>query len=384
MTCSANPLPNSPLTTVGLHEAKTPRELAPALFKFMREALPQQVLFLVLRPLEFELPSFCSRPDFQKICDNYIAGDHRNDIWLKRSPVNPETPVVRHSLYTPQALFRRSRFYREVMEKIGCEYGASLVAWRDATWLGNLTIFRTKEQGDFREDELPALKACHVHFQSAIKRVAELHEERLGSNSLETFIWSLPTAILVLDWNMKLLHSNASGQDLVADWEKGRRMAAVKPSRRFPIPSEISNAIERKKKSLGAIRPNTPGSPRRIPFLKLQHPRLAELSAEVFFLPSKSLAISKGTFLVVLHRQEVMPDERNTYDRMAELTRRERDVVLLAVAGKNSAEIAKKLGTSPITVRMQLHKAYKKLGIHSRFELMAQFSQNLPIRKSQI
>ncbi len=171
-------------TVIAFHEATTPRELAPVLFKFIAEVLPQSVLFLILRPLEFELRSFVSRPEFQGICDNYIAGDYRDDIWLKRSPQEPETPVVRHSLYTSKELFHRSRFYRQVMEKIGCEYGASLVAWRRENWLGNLTIFRTEAQGDFQEEELPALNLCHRHFESAIKRIATFHEEKLGSQSL--------------------------------------------------------------------------------------------------------------------------------------------------------------------------------------------------------
>ncbi len=59
-----------------------------------------------------------------------------------------------------------------------------------------------------------------------------------------------------------------------------------------------------------------------------------------------------------------------------DLTRRERDVALLAASGKNSSQIGKKLGTSALTVRKQLHNAYKKLGISSRLELMALFTRN--------
>jgi DNA-binding CsgD family transcriptional regulator len=362
-------------TIINLHEARTTRELAPALFKFVAAALPQEVLFLVLRPLEFELRSFCSQPKFQQICDDYISGAHKDDIWLQRSPKDPGTPVVRHSLYTPQADLRRSRFYAQVMKKIGCEYGASLVAWRQGTWLGNLTIFRTKKQGDFRDDELSIMNACHLHFQSAINRIAILNEENLGNHSLEALIWTLPTAAVVLDWNLKLLYWNASSQELIAEWKKGVRMA-TKRSRPLSVPGEIVAAIERERQSLAKARLNSPGSPNMVPLLKVEHSKAKELSAKVSFLPSKSLAVSKGTFLLVFHRHQDIPDERDSYDRLAGLTRREREVALLASVGKNSAEIAKKLGTSGITVRTQLHKAYQKLGINSRYQLMTMFAKN--------
>jgi DNA-binding CsgD family transcriptional regulator len=367
-------LPDS--TIIGLHDARTLRELAPALFKFIADALPQEMLFLMLRPLEFELRAFCSRPELQELCDNYITTDHKDDIWLQRSPITPDIAVVRHSLYTPRALFRRSRFYKQVMKRIGCEYGTSLVAWRQNDWLGNLTIFRTEEQGDFRDDELPVLKACHLHFESAIKRIASLQEEKLASKSLATLIWNLPTAAIVLDWNLKVLYSNASSQELITEWKKGSRLAAVRSSNHFSVPKEIATAIEEQRAPLVALKPNRPKSPNMISLVEVKHPKIAELTADVSFLPSKSLAISKGTFCVVFHRHHEIPGERDSYDRLAHLTRRERDVVLMAASGKNSRQICKELGTSAVTVRKQLHNAYKKLGINSRFELMAIFARN--------
>ena len=369
-------LASSDQAIIRLHEAATVREFAPALFDFVSQALPQEVLFLVLRPLEFELPSFCSRPEFQPICDNYIAGDHQDDIWLQRSPIRPDVPVVRHSLYTPKEMFQRSRFYQQVMTNIGCEYGASIVAWRQGTWLGNLSIFRTEAQGDFLESELPVLEACHVHFESAIKRIAALREAQLGSHSLEAFIWSLPTAALVLDWKLKPLHSNAAAQELVSFWRFGDRAGKMKKSRSFVVPGDILAMIEKKKDELAKIRSNRPGAPTVIPILEIKHPSLPGLSANVSFLPSKSLAVSKGTFLIALHRYQATANDQDSYDRFSLLTRRERDVVRGATSGKTNDKIARELGTSSNTVRMQLHKAFRKLGVQSRYQLMATFSKS--------
>lgn len=51
-----------------------------------------------------------------------------------------------------------------------------------------------------------------------------------------------------------------------------------------------------------------------------------------------------------------------------ELTRREREVLVLAARGANDATIAEQLGISPVTVRNYLSRIYKKLNVHSRTE----------------
>lgn len=53
----------------------------------------------------------------------------------------------------------------------------------------------------------------------------------------------------------------------------------------------------------------------------------------------------------------------------ATLTRRERDVTRLVVAGKRNRGIAAQLGISEGTVKMHLHHVYAKLGIESRTQL---------------
>ena len=334
------------------------------------------MMFLMLRPLEFELRGFCSRSDLQKLCDDYVTSDHKDDIWMQRSPMKPDIPVVRHSLYTPIEVFRESRFYQHVMKRIGCDYGCSLVAWRKDTWLGNVTIFRSEDQGDFRDDEMDELNDCCSHFKSAILRIATLQEERLASKTLATLFWDLPTAAVILDWNLKPLFWNASSLELISDWKHGLRGGSVKALRKIAVPLEIAEKIEKTKEDLARMKLNRPKSPNMVPVAQVRHAKILELSADVSFAPSKSLALSKGSFVVIFHRHRDVPDERDSYDRLSKLTRREREVALKAAAGMKSRQISQELGTSAVTVRKQLHTAYAKLGISSRYELMAMFARN--------
>jgi DNA-binding CsgD family transcriptional regulator len=345
------------------------------------QSLPHAMCVLILRPEESELPTFCSHPEFQRVCDDYVSQDYKNDIWLQRSPKTPTIPVVLHSLYTPKSLFQKSLFYDLVMRKIGCEYGTSLVAWEDQTWLATLTVFRTEDQGDFRENDLSILSALHLHFQSAVKRIATFKEERLGNNSLEALIWNLPTAALVLNWNLKILYSNAAGQNMVAAWKQSDINNPIKPSRCFSVPCEILTKITEKKRCLNDLRPNRTGGPSMIPLFDFPHQKLTLFTAKVFFIPSKTLTLSRGTFVIIFHRREETPNYRNGYDSITLLSKRERSVVLLATLGKTSTQIASNLGTRSITVRAQLHSAYKKLGIHSRFELIHMFPKGFSLEQ---
>jgi DNA-binding CsgD family transcriptional regulator len=361
---------------VRLHEAQTTQELVPALFAVFEAALPHHALVLILRPIEFELPSHCSRPEFQFLCDDYISGAHSDDIWLQRSPVDPQLPVVRHSDYTPVEMLHASAFYKRAMIPSGSEYGASLVAWRQGTWLASLTIFRAAGHGDFTDEELTILRTCHKHFQSAAIRVASLREAALGNHSLETFIWSLPTAALVLDWSLNVLHYNALALELCGHWRLGAAAARTKRSRKLLVPGDILAAIEQHKLEVQETKFNRPSAPSVIPILEYNHPTIPGLKTKVSFLPSKSLALTKGTFLIAIEYHSTQVENSGAYEKFSALTPRERDVALLAAKGMASPAIAQQLGTAHITVRMQLHTTYKKLGIKSRHELITLFSNH--------
>src|SRR6202044_129395 len=114
---------------------------------------------------------------------------------------------------------------------------------------------------------------------------------------------------------------------------------------------------------------------RRSMQMNYHHPSMPWLSASIEFLPSRSLSLSKGTFLVTLKESPSSHRSTNVSDRLNQLTRRERECALLAAEGLHNQDIAKKLGKSQITVRNQLSSIYRKLGIDSRHKLIAAVAQ---------
>ena len=63
------------------------------------------------------------------------------------------------------------------------------------------------------------------------------------------------------------------------------------------------------------------------------------------------------------------------------LSAHERRVALLVASGRNNAEVAAALCVSVHTVKSQLRTAYRKLGIHSRWQLVAPGPSHGPVAK---
>ena len=79
---------------------------------------------------------------------------------------------------------------------------------------------RNKEQGDFTDEQMQELQALQPHFACVIRRMARHQETRLVDSSLRHFMSSLPTATLILDWNLKVLHYNSIASQLVLPVEE--------------------------------------------------------------------------------------------------------------------------------------------------------------------
>jgi DNA-binding CsgD family transcriptional regulator len=189
---------------------------------------------------------------------------------------------------------------------------------------------------------------------------------------------SLPTATLILDWNLNVKHYNAFATHLCSKWKIDGRTSFLKTPRRLQVPGDILA-------ELGRMRPNImaqkwgqwPGG-RRSLHRDYQHPSNPSLSASIEFLPSRSLSLSKGTFLLTLKEQRQTEEGLNLSDKLNQLTRRERDCAVLAAQGLHNRDIAQKLGKSEITVRNQLSSIYRKLGLNTRHKLIAAFARIPP------
>jgi DNA-binding NarL/FixJ family response regulator len=69
-------------------------------------------------------------------------------------------------------------------------------------------------------------------------------------------------------------------------------------------------------------------------------------------------------------------EQDRAYDRIAHLTRREREVLALLAEGADNGDIARALVISPQTARTHIQSILGKLAVHSRLEAAALVTQN--------
>ena len=103
----------------------------------------------------------------------------------------------------------------------------------------------------------------------------------------------------------------------------------------------------------------------------------AKLTAERGFLYSSVPYALYGIFLIVYFMRHPISTPLGNDDISAEfltkygITERERELILKVMQGKSNADIARELFISLPTVKTHLHNIYKKLGVDSRYDLLA-------------
>jgi DNA-binding CsgD family transcriptional regulator len=102
-----------------------------------------------------------------------------------------------------------------------------------------------------------------------------------------------------------------------------------------------------------------------------------KLTAERGFLYSSIPYVLYGFFLIVYFVRRPIPAPKGSEEPTAEfiakygITERERELILKVMQGKSNADIARELFISLPTVKTHLHNIYQKLGVDSRYDLLA-------------
>jgi len=351
---------------IAIHEANSIARLAAEVFKLIESQVVCSLVFVALRPLEFELPCLSSKPEYKAVLDHYIEEDHVFDLWLKRSPVHPRVIAVRHSDYTPHEMLLESQFYQRTLRPMGVDYGASLAIWRAKAWLATFTVFRHAGQGDFSTEEITLFKTWQPHIASAVKRLANQQEEHLTQKSLDVFAEHSPNGVIVLNWELSTLYCNKVARKLINRWSA---TLFNKNAKGIRLPPDILEAIRALMPKIEGSKTNRPSTPHHLDLQALLKQRDVRLMAKITFVSAKALSISKGTFLIVI--SEMGEASLPALPRFDKLSAREAECVKLVGLGMTNAQIALRTGTSPITVRNQLSAAFQKLGLKNRYELAA-------------
>lgn len=353
---------------VAMHEAVELEPLGFALLRLMETLFPLRASAVIFRPLEFESSMLFARPSHRIIFGEWIEKLHPDDVWLARKPPAPGHTVVRHTDHTPDALLLRTSFYRQVMQPRNIRYGSAVLVWKRRRCQAIVFMVRSGRQGDFTDSEMHLLRTVYPHIRAAVGQVFSYQEERGTRRALTRALASLPLAIFVLNWDLRILQHNRAASVACARWRDGNAKAKImNVPKRFRLPADLMKAARLLKESIGADET----SPADAGCVVL-HPAIPGMECSIRALPVDSGA--RPMFLCeVLNAND--PVERATagvdnWQRLARLTPAERQLLPYLLESASNREIAAILGKSPATVRNQLHSIFRKLNVTRRGELI--------------
>ncbi len=262
----------------------------------------------------------------------------------------------------------------------GWYYGALLVFWKGKRILGTLSAQRTREQGDFSDAEMRLLACLHPHFNAAVQRLDMLHTEHTARAAAEQLLRRLPLPTVLLDWNLRLAHSNPAARDCCALWNFGPERARFLNTRdEFRLPPVLLETCQQLKTQWNdkMLKQYALASPAGHP---VRHPDSPELRANIHVVQRSTGSITKPIFRIEFEQSPGAEREPREGSRgaaeanlalSARLTRRERELVELICQGAANKDIAGRLCLSVGTVKKELNTLYQKLEVHSRSQLMA-------------
>ncbi|HYT59643.1 MAG TPA: helix-turn-helix transcriptional regulator [Haliangiales bacterium] len=361
-----------------LHAAMELEEVAKAVFEVMNTAVPNRYVGVYFQVVEFEKPLIVRvSPDF-----GYNPAQWKR--FFEINPVgafwaaHPGMKIFRRSDAFGEDEWRAMDFYREFAEPKGWYHAANLGFWKGGRLLGGVCALRSLAQGDFSDAEMKRLLGLHSYLDAAMQRLDRLHAERNARAAAEQLLQRLPLPTVLLDWDLRVIHSNAAACDSCALWNFGPEQArAIKGRDQFHVPAVVLEKCRELKAQWHdkMIERYTLDSPTGHP---LCHPARPELRANIHLVQRSTGSITKPVFRVDFEQAPGANAETGSGTSAerglalsARLTRRERELVELLCQGAANKDIAGRLSLSVGTIKKELNTLYRKLEVNSRSQLMA-------------
>ena len=345
-----------------LYQATSTEEMCVALTGILERHVPSMALLIIFRPGTFRLDVFTRPEEYAEPARQYVKSGYRHDLWLRNSPVHPRVVAVRHSDYTPIAVLKKSAFYRRVLKPVNSLHGASIVAWKKGQWMAMATVHRSPEQGEFTDAEMLILRKIQPHFGSVIRRLATENEERLRMKSVEAFVHNFPSAFVLLDFNLRIIQINKSGEMRCHEINAGPLNARINKPDKIPIlPKELVSTVTEMRDRIA--RAKTGKS-----FAKSDKTvKIPSHNCRVIYIREKvRRGMNEGLFLVVFDPLT----KRRQPPELSILSSAEKEVAYAVASGKSNGEIATAMGKSVSTVRHQLSAILRKLDLPNRIGIV--------------
>jgi DNA-binding CsgD family transcriptional regulator/PAS domain-containing protein len=258
----------------------------------------------------------------------------------------------------PADELERTPYYNEFMRRMGIYHGAAGILRADENGWEVLAMFRGKEKGAFREDELQTLYRIGLHARRARTVHHRLKALTAHASTLRLALDAMPCAVAICDERGQVVDANAPaaaelGGGGVLSIAKGGQLTAAGAAMNA-LRKALREAAEGKAASVPVARPH-PAAPLLVNLTPLPH------QGNVKRIMAAWDSSRAG------QPRDVSPE---VVQRALGLTAAEAQVALRVSDGYGTTDVAEMLGIQVNTVRTHLKRIYAKTGLRGRAELV--------------
>ncbi|MEO6351650.1 MAG: LuxR C-terminal-related transcriptional regulator [Oxalobacteraceae bacterium] len=275
-------------------------------------------------------------PDRLALYQEYFQyHDPITPLLLQRRQATPVAAVI------AQSELEKTEFFNDFLIRGGLHHGIDLHLRDGERHIGDLRIWRTRQQPPFGAREVTLLEMLKPHLANALTQVAALQRERSNSDNWQALWASHPDPCFILDRDGTELQRNRSASVLFE---------------RLDDPQRASLAG-----FLQASGKNTVSGQSWDGYLATTV--AVQYAAQV-----------QASILIQLVRQHRALPAVADLGQCFGLTQREAEVCSLVLQGYSDKEISRQLSISFPTVRTHLGHTFSKTGVTSRAELIHRVS----------
>ncbi|MHC9086053.1 helix-turn-helix transcriptional regulator [Luteimonas sp. RIT-PG2_3] len=263
---------------------------------------------------------------------------------------------------------------RRQLQIQGCRWNEFVQSafWRDDQLDTVLSVACSDKDQTFSRQATELLQDIYRDVDDSLQRLRALDAERQRHVTLECLLDCLPSAVLLISADGRVLFGNDMARQACRRWNEG-----------LPDPAWQLQADS------GAL-----FAPHPLPSLEslrargaatIRHPQIATLSLRVSAQTQTARPDMCNCHLVELvdvkalrtdaAPQDTVSDTASHGTYLQTLTPRERRVAQLVANGMRNEEIASKLCRSRRTIEFQVSSVYRKLGVSSRIQLSRLLSE---------
>ncbi|NMM37390.1 MAG: helix-turn-helix transcriptional regulator [Glaciimonas sp.] len=263
---------------------------------------------------------------------------------------DPITPLLQQQRQTTlvsavitQRELEKTEFFNDFLIRGGLHHGIDLHLHDGDLHIGDLRIWRARQQPQFGQREVMLLEMLKPHLIDALAQLAALQRERSNSDNWQALWASYPDPCFILDGNGTELQRNRSANVLLEQ---------IGEPERATLPGFLQEA---EKNTLGG---------------QLWGDYLAITTRIQYAKQTQA-----GTLIQLVPQHRHLPAAHDLCQCFG-LTQREAQVCSLVLHGYSDKEISRQLSISFPTVRTHLSHTFSKVGATSRAGLIHRVSSS--------